>query len=111
MSSAWRKYLTSFSHTIHFIYIPSSCVSYSLASRYLSYRLQPKVVGTPAAEHDAGFERDYTSRVSGAVSGAIFSIGDLFRDIRDGTKAVRFPKDLLKVLEQKLQDIAMSTLR
>lgn len=63
---------------------------------------------TPAAvDHESGFERDYTSRVSGAVSGAIFSIGDLFRDIRDGTKAVRFPKDLLKVLEQKLQDIAM----
>ena len=34
----------------------------------------------------------------------MFSIGDLFRD---GLKGVRFPKDLIKVLEQKLQDIAM----
>ena len=42
---------------------------------------------------------------SARVSDAIYSIGDLFRD--GGAKGVRFPKDLLKALEQKLQDIAM----
>ena len=70
--------------------------------------MQPKPVDTPAqAQAEATRERDYASRVSGAISGSIVSIGDLFKDYRDGTKAVRFPRDLLKVLEQKLQDIAM----
>ncbi|KAF8124264.1 hypothetical protein K438DRAFT_1649950 [Mycena galopus ATCC 62051] len=36
-----------------------------------------------------------------------FSIGDLFKDVRDGPKSVKFPEKLLKVLEQKLQNIAM----
>ncbi len=119
MSFAWRKCTIHLSHDyishpfvrLLLYSFPSLC----LESSYLSHKLQPKPVETPsasaaaaaAADHDTGFERDYTSRVHGAVSGAIFSIGDLFRDIRDGTKAVRFPKDLLKVLEQKLQDIAM----
>ena len=31
----------------------------------------------------------------------------MFKDIRDGPKSVKFPEKLLKVLEQKLQDIAM----
>ncbi|KIP06404.1 hypothetical protein PHLGIDRAFT_30503 [Phlebiopsis gigantea 11061_1 CR5-6] len=76
--------------------------------KLLSYQMQPKAVDTPAqAQAEATRERDYASRVSGAISGSIVSIGDLFKDYRDGTKAVRFPKDLLKVLEQKLQDIAM----
>ena len=70
--------------------------------------MQPKAVETPAAaEAPRERQRDYSSRVSGAISGSIVSIGDIFKDYRDGTKAVRFPKDLLKVLEQKLQDIAM----
>ena len=43
-----------------------------------------------------------TCRLVGSSS--ILSIGELFRD---GQKGVRFPKDLIKVLEQKLQDIAM----
>ena len=70
--------------------------------------MQPKPVETTAqAEAPRERQRDYSSRVSGAISGSIVSIGDIFKDYRDGTKAVRFPKDLLKVLEQKLQDIAM----
>lgn len=68
--------------------------------------MQPKAV-EPQAQSEAARERDYSSRLSGAISGSIVSIGDVFKDYRDGTKAVRFPKDLLKVLEQKLQDIAM----
>jgi len=49
-------------------------------------------------------DRDHSSRLS-ALSN--FSIGDMFKDIRDGPKSVKFPEKLLKVLEQKLQDIAM----
>ena len=70
--------------------------------------MQPKPVETHAqTQAEAIRERDYSSRLSGAISGSIVSIGDVFKDYRDGTKAVRFPRDLLKVLEQKLQDIAM----
>jgi hypothetical protein len=48
--------------------------------------------------------------MSAALSSSIYSIGDLFKDIRDGpgSKSVKFPEKLLKVLEQKLQDIAMA---
>lgn len=68
--------------------------------------MQPKPVEQSQADAPRE-QRDYSSRWSGAISGSIVSIGDVFKDYRDGTKAVRFPKDLLKVLEQKLQDIAM----
>ena len=70
--------------------------------------MQPKAVEPQIHAAEAPREsRDYSSRLHGAISGSIVSIGDVFKDYRDGTKAVRFPKDLLKVLEQKLQDIAM----
>ena len=61
----------------------------------------PKVTELPKASHVV--EREHSSRLS-ALSH--FSIGDMFRDVRD-TKSVKFPEKLLKVLEQKLQDIAM----
>ncbi|THH29980.1 hypothetical protein EUX98_g4219 [Antrodiella citrinella] len=67
--------------------------------------MQPKVAEPSPAEPEAK-ERDYAARL-GSISSSIFSVGDLYRDMRDGTKVVRYPKDLLKVLEQKLQDIAM----
>ena len=70
----------------------------------MSYKIQPKAVETHAAEPER--ERDYASKLSG-IGASIFSVGDLFRDIKDGNKSVRFPRDLMKVLEQKLQDIAM----
>lgn len=37
------------------------------------------------------------------------SIGDVFRDVtaRDGSKNVKFPEKLVKVLEQRLENIAM----
>ena len=73
-----------------------------LAPSLLSYRMQPKPV--EAAHPEPERDRDYHTRISNAVSNSIFQIGDLFRD---GQKGVRFPKDLIKVLEQKLQDIAM----
>ena len=68
--------------------------------------MQPKVEQQAQPETPKE-QRDYSSRLSGAITGSIVSIGDVFKDYRDGTKAVRFPKELLKVLEQKLQDIAM----
>lgn len=67
--------------------------------------MQPKVA-EPAQPEPEAKERDYAGRL-GSISSSIFSVGDLFRDLRDGTKTVRYPKDLIKVLEQKLQDIAM----
>jgi len=52
-------------------------------------------------------EKETHSRLQGAISNSILSIGDLFKDLRDGSKSVKFPERLLRVLEQKLQDIAM----
>ncbi|OCH90864.1 hypothetical protein OBBRIDRAFT_887390 [Obba rivulosa] len=81
-------------------------MNFVLRVALLSYLMQPKTVEVQA-DADTRSEKDYSSRISGALSSSIFSIGDLFKDIRDGPKGVRFPKDLMKVLEQKLQDIAM----
>ena len=67
--------------------------------------MQPKAV--EAAHPEPEREKDYSARIHGAISSyssSIMSIGELFRDSQKG---VRFPKDLIKVLEQKLQDIAM----
>ena len=61
----------------------------------------PKVTELPKPPHV--IEREHSSRLS-ALSH--FSIGDMFRDVRD-SKSVKFPEKLLKVLEQKLQDIAL----
>ncbi|KAF8216949.1 cytoplasm protein [Mycena galopus ATCC 62051] len=74
--------------------------SYVLRVSYLAHLLVPKpeaVATTPEA-------RGPRSNLS-ALSN--FSIGDLFKDVRDGSKSVKFPEKLLKVLEQKLQNIAM----
>lgn len=82
-----------------------SCLKIRLDS-LLSYLIQPKpaVVESPAV---ANGEKDHTSRISDAISNSILSIGDLFKDVRDSHKSVKFPERLLKVLEQRLQNIAM----
>jgi hypothetical protein len=69
----------------------------------LSYVILPKVAESTQAA--AVRERENHSR----IQGAIFSIGDLVKDTitRDGSKVVKFPEKLLKILEQRLQDIAM----
>lgn len=70
--------------------------------------MQPKAIETVATTSNGeSKEKEYASRLSGAISNSIFSIGDLFKDVRDGPKSVKFPEKLLKVLEQKLQNIAM----
>ncbi|KAH9837722.1 uncharacterized protein C8Q71DRAFT_754139 [Rhodofomes roseus] len=80
-------------------------MNYVFRVAYLSYQLQPKPVEVHAEEEAK--TSDYSARIQGALHNSIFSIGDLFKDLRDGQKSVKFPKDLLKVLEQKLQNIAM----
>ncbi|KZV80623.1 hypothetical protein EXIGLDRAFT_742800 [Exidia glandulosa HHB12029] len=77
--------------------------------KYLCYFMQPKPAqdtsATAGANGDSAKEgRDYSWR----ISGAIFSIRDLFKDAgRDGPKSVKFPEKMLKVLDTKLQNIAM----
>ena len=66
----------------------------------LKYLMTPRVLDSPKPTDT----REHSSRLS-ALSN--FSLGDMFRDVRDGSKSTKFPEKLLKVLEQKLQDIAM----
>ncbi|KAG6841782.1 hypothetical protein C0991_006666 [Blastosporella zonata] len=70
----------------------------------LSYLMLPKAVEMPKVSTTESREREHSSRLS-ALSN--FSISDMFRDVRDGPKSVKFPEKMLKVLEQKLQNIAM----
>ncbi|PPQ80348.1 hypothetical protein CVT25_003631 [Psilocybe cyanescens] len=70
----------------------------------LAYLMVPKINESPKVANVADVrDREHSSRLS-ALSN--FSIGDMFRDI-GGSKSVKFPEKMLKVLEQKLQDIAM----
>ncbi|KAG5652063.1 hypothetical protein H0H81_006460 [Sphagnurus paluster] len=78
--------------------------NYVVRVAILSYLLTPRQVGSPKVAAVEAREREHSSRLS-ALSN--FSISDMFRDVRDGPKSVKFPEKLLKVLEQKLQDIAM----
>lgn len=90
--------------------------------RFLSYLIIPKPPSSTAAtgggpssnaasngETPREKERDHSSRISGAISNSITSIGDVFRDVtaREGSKSVKFPEKLLKVLENRLENIAM----
>jgi hypothetical protein len=72
----------------------------------LSYVIQPKVSNHHANASEVK-EKEHHSKFSGAISNSIVSIGDIFKDLRDGSKSVKFPEKLLKVLEQRLQNIAM----
>ncbi|KAF9238682.1 hypothetical protein BU15DRAFT_88306 [Melanogaster broomeanus] len=73
---------------------------------FLSYLTSPKVTGTQSNGTETK-EKEHHYKISGAISNSIISIGDIFKEIRDGSKSVKFPEKLLKVLEQKLQNIAM----
>ncbi|KAH9976806.1 hypothetical protein BGW80DRAFT_1290703 [Lactifluus volemus] len=97
--------------------------NYVLRVAFLSYLILPKPVspsssggGNTSNNGDAQREKEReqqqqhsSSRISGAISNSITSIGDVFRDVtaRDGSKSVKFPEKLLKVLEQRLENIAM----
>ncbi|KAF8064055.1 hypothetical protein FPV67DRAFT_1503362 [Lyophyllum atratum] len=78
--------------------------NYVIRVAILSYLMMPKAVEPSKVAAVEAREREHSSRLS-ALSN--FSISDMFRDVRDGPKSVKFPEKLLKVLEQKLQDIAM----
>ncbi|KAH9988881.1 hypothetical protein BJV77DRAFT_1019644 [Russula vinacea] len=91
--------------------------------KFLSYLILPKPTNsTTANSSGAGGntasngetlrekEREHpSSRISGAISNSITSIGDVFRDVtaRDGSKSVKFPEKLIKVLENRLETIAL----
>lgn len=65
---------------------------------------------TPAVTADKDRERDsfHHSRLSGAISSSIYSMGDLFKDMtKDGQRSVKFPEKTFKVLDTKMQNIAM----
>lgn len=68
--------------------------------------MQPKPLDSISPEPDVR-ERDHATRISDAISNSILSIGDLFKDVREGPKSVKFPEKLLKVLETKLMNISM----
>lgn len=72
--------------------------------------MTPKPAEAPVPSSPEIRGGEHYARMSAALSSSIYSIGDLFKDIRDGpgSKSVKFPEKLLKVLEQKLQDIAMA---
>ncbi|KAJ7585016.1 hypothetical protein C8J56DRAFT_829275 [Mycena floridula] len=80
--------------------------SYALRVAFLSYLIMPKPTGqdNPQGPTYESKDREHHSRRSALSS---FSLGDMFDGIRDGPKSVKFPEKLLKVLETKLQNIAM----
>lgn len=75
--------------------------------------MAPKVTpstGPSTLEHhkDKEASREHHSRLTGALSSSIYSISDLFKDVgREGPRGVKFPEKLLKVLDTKMQNIAM----
>ncbi|KAH8831052.1 hypothetical protein DL96DRAFT_806757 [Flagelloscypha sp. PMI_526] len=79
--------------------------NYVLRVAYLSYIMLPKSTARPSAPDQNDWrEKEQSSRLASLSS---FSIGDLFKDIRDGPKSVKFPEKMLRYLETKLQNIAM----
>lgn len=69
--------------------------------------MAPKTTATPS-NGEAPKERDHTKEYTAKLTGALYNIGDLFKDMgRDGPRAVKFPEKLLKVLDAKMQNIAM----
>ncbi|KAG7087446.1 hypothetical protein E1B28_013412 [Marasmius oreades] len=78
--------------------------NYVLRVTYLSYLMLPKTTDSSSKPSEASEkEREHSSRLS-ALSN--FSISDII-NFREGPKSVKFPEKLMRVLEQKLQDIAM----
>jgi hypothetical protein len=80
-------------------------------SSYLSFLLTPRAPQAPLASSVNGDARDsraYESRLSG-ITNSFAAFGDLIKDMggRDGPRPVKFPEKLLKVLDQRMQDIAM----
>ena len=67
--------------------------------------MQPKPTESP--QNSNGENKEHRNHLR-AIQNSIFSIGDLFKDVgREGPKSVKFPEKMLKVLEMKVQNIAM----
>lgn len=67
--------------------------------------MQPKPTELP--QNVNGENKEHRDHLR-TIQNSIFSIGDLFKDVgRDGPRSVKFPEKLLKVLESKMQNIAM----
>lgn len=84
---------------------------YSLRISYLAFLLTPKPPESGASvEGGRNVERDresfHTSRLTGAISSSLNSVTDLFRD-PSGNRGAKFPDKLFKVLDLKMQNIAM----
>ncbi|KAI6022903.1 hypothetical protein BKA83DRAFT_97293 [Pisolithus microcarpus] len=79
---------------------------YVLRVAILSHVTSSKVTDAPVKVAETK-EKDHHYKLSGAISYSIVSIGDIFKEIGGGSKSVKFPEKLLKVLEQKLQSIVM----
>ncbi|KAG9012965.1 hypothetical protein FRB90_006371 [Tulasnella sp. 427] len=84
---------------------------YALRVSYLAFLLTPKV---PEASNGIEGPRNtesnrdsfHASRLTGAISSSIYSVTDLFRD-PSGSRGAKFPDKLFKVLDLKMQNIAM----
>lgn len=74
--------------------------------------MSPKAV-EPSTNTNNGEARDrdstyYQTKLSDALSNSYYTITDIVKDMtRDGSKSVKFPERLLKVLDTKMQNIAM----
>ncbi|KIK25250.1 hypothetical protein PISMIDRAFT_97293 [Pisolithus microcarpus 441] len=79
---------------------------YVLRVAILSHVTSSKITDAPVKVAETK-EKDHHYKLSGAISYSIVSIGDIFKEIGGGSKSVKFPEKLLKVLEQKLQSIVM----
>ncbi|KAG8934303.1 hypothetical protein FRC01_003816 [Tulasnella sp. 417] len=84
---------------------------YSLRVSYLTFLLTPKIpesVGGVDGGRNAERDREsfHTSRLTGAISSSLNSVTDLFRD-PSGHRGAKFPEKLFKVLDLKMQNIAM----
>ena len=67
--------------------------------------MQPKPTESP--QNSNGENKEHRDHLR-AIQNSIFSIGDLFKDVRqEGPKSIKFPEKMLKVLEMKVQNIAM----
>ncbi len=73
---------------------------------YLSYLLTPRA---PTQAHDIRKDdaKEHHSRLTN-ITAPMDLLGGLFRDVgRDGNRSVKFPEKLLRVLDTKMQNIAM----
>ena len=67
--------------------------------------MQPKL--TELLQNSKGENKEHCDHLR-AIQNSIFSIGDLFKDVgQEGPKSIKFLEKMLKVLEMKMQNIAM----